>query len=436
MSIEIAGIIVLFFLLIFGGMWIPFAVILTSLAIIYVDLGVAGLRGIGFVGWGSMDSFTLTAVPLFILMAELMLQSGLGERLYRGLGSVANRVPGGFLQANIIGCAIFAAISGSSVATAAAIGTIAVPELKARNYDMRLTYGSLAAGGTLGILIPPSIALIIYATLSDTSVVKLFMAGVVPGLLLTLLFAIYVAFAGRKSGARSRESLVGQSAQQEEKPRGSLKSFLGDVLPFTTLIVVILVSLYFGVATPTEAAGFGCSAAAVISATYGQLSLKVIRDSLRNTLRVSGAILFVVLSAYFFSYALSMSGVNRDLTNWVASLALNRYAFLGIIFALYLILGCFIESIAMIVITVPLLFPVIMSYGFDPIWFGVFLVAMIELGQISPPFGINLFVIQSLSGDRIEEVIAGTVPYYGIILLFYLTLVAVPELALWLPSQM
>lgn len=430
MSIELTGILIVFVVLIFGGMWIPFVVTLTALAIIFLHFGAAGIRGLAFVGWGSMNSFTLTAVPLFILMAELILQSGLGKRLYHGLGELASRIPGGLLQTNIIGCAVFSAISGSSVATAAAIGTVAIPQLKARNYDMRLAYGSLAAGGTLGIMIPPSIAMIIYATLSDTSVVKLFMAGVVPGLLLTLLFVIYIVLAGRKSAALAERQNKGDAARLD------LGAVARDLLPSAALIIVILVSLYLGIATPTEAAGFGCAAAAVIAAAYRQLTFKVIQQSLRNSLRVSGAILFIVLSAYFFSYALSMAGINRDLTNWVASLELNRYAFLSIIFVFYLVLGCFIESIAMIVITVPLLYPVIVNYGFDPIWFGVFLVAMIELGQITPPFGINLFVIQSLSGSRIEEVIAGTFPYYGIIVFFYAMLVAVPDIALWLPSHM
>ena len=402
----------------------PFVIAGASILLILLQQGPAGLRAVGMVTWSSSNSFTLTAIPLFILMAEVLLQSGLAGRLYRGLSVFTGRLPGGLLQTNILGCAMFSAISGSSVATAAAIGTVAIPEQQARDYDMRMAYGSLAAGGTLGILIPPSIAFIIYGSFTDISIAKLFAAGMVPGLVLTAIFSLYVGFAGR----RPADAAVAAAP--------SLSGALLDTLPVILLIALVLGALYSGWTTPTEAAGVGAVLAAVIAAAYGQLTWAVLQRSLQRTLRSSTAILFVVIAAYLFSYAIAISGATSALTSWLVSLNLGRTEFLVAMALIYVALGLFIESIAMIVITVPLIAPVLANYGIDPIWFGVFLVILIELGQITPPFGLNLFVIQGVNNARFADVVRGAVPYYVLLVAFMVVLVLWPSLALWLPSML
>ena len=422
---EIVLIVIGGIVLLVGGLWIPFAIGAAAIAVIVANKGLAGLTAIGVVTWSSSNSFTLTAVPLFILMAEILLQTGLAKRLYRGLAPLTVRLPGGLMQTNIIGCAIFAAISGSSVATAAAIGTVALPELQKRGYPMRMAYGSLAAGGTLGILIPPSIAMIIYGTFTETSIVKLFAAGMIPGLLLAFAFSVFVGVFGRKGQI---------AAQQFVEDTATWRSMLADVGPVLILIVVVLSSLYLGVATPTEAAAVGAVVAVILALLMGEFSLPAMRLALHRTIRSSSAVLFIVITAYLFSFAMAISGVSGALVNFVASLGLERWSFLIVIALVYVVLGLFIDLVAMMVITVPLIAPSFAAYGIDPIWFGVFLVILIELGQITPPFGINLFVIQSLNKARFSDVVMGSVPYYFIMLAFLVLLAWVPSLALWLPK--
>jgi tripartite ATP-independent transporter DctM subunit len=412
-------------ILLAAGLWVPFVIAGASILMILIQQGTSGLKAVGMVTWSSSNSFTLTAIPLFILMAEVLLQSGLASRLYRGLSVFTGLLPGGLLQTNILGCAMFSAISGSSVATAAAIGTVAIPEQQARNYDMRMAYGSLAAGGTLGILIPPSIAFIIYGSFTDISIVKLFAAGMLPGLALTLIFSLYVGIAGRRSNDAAAAA-----------PAASTSKALLDTLPVILLIVLVLGALYSGWTTPTEAAGVGAVLAVFISMAYRQFSPAVLHRSLRRTLRSSTAILFVVITAYLFSYAIAISGATSTLTGWLVSLDLGRTWFIIAVALIFVGLGLFIESIAMIVITVPLLAPMLANYGIDPIWFGVFLVILIELGQITPPFGLNLFVIQGVNNARFSDVVRGTIPYYVLLILFMIVLFLVPSLALWLPSMM
>lgn len=405
------------------GMWIPFVVSGVAIAVIVATRGIDGLNAVGLVTWSSSNSFTLTAIPLFILMAEVLLQSGLATRLYRGLAQATQKLPGGLLQTNIIGCAIFSAISGSSVATAAAIGTVAVPQLEKRGYDMRMAYGSLAAGGTLGILIPPSIALIVYGAFTETSIVKLFAAGLIPGLLLTFMFAAFVGVRGRTT------SMVSQSPVDDPD-----SNVVTDVLPVLGLVLVVLGALYLGFATPTEAAAVGSVAALVIGRIFGKLDGKALRLAFHRATRTSSTILFIVIAAYLFSFAMAISGISNAVTGWIVDLDLSRIYFLIAVAVLYIILGLFIESIAMMVITVPLIAPAFAIYGIDPIWFGVFLVILIELGQVTPPFGLNLFVVQSVNKAPYGDVVMGALPYYALLVAGLILLVVFPALALWLPG--
>jgi tripartite ATP-independent transporter DctM subunit len=324
---------------------------------------------------------------------------------------------------------MFAAINGSSVATAATIGSVAYPQLKKRGYNAKLSAGSLAAGGTLGILIPPSLAMIVYGSFTDTSVAKLFMAGVIPGLMLTAFFMIYIAI---------HAMIKPQDAPREKGPQSVAEFFqaIREIIPFVLLIGGTMGTLYFGLATPTEAAALGCVLAIVIAGFAADLSWTVMIDALRATTRSVGNLLFIIYTAYIFAYAISVAGVGEDVTSWVVGLKLSRLEFFLALFILYTVLGCLVESFGMIVITVPLLYPVLISYGIDPVWFGIILVVFIELGQISPPIGINLFVIQSISRGKFSDVVMGTVPFHILMFVLLILLVIFPEIALWLPNHM
>lgn len=420
---------ILFLVLLAAGMRVPFSISIAGLVYLVAHGGIDALKGLGLVSWGATNSFTLTSIPLFILMAEIMQRSGLSVRIYNGLSKLVRVLPGGLLQTNIAGCALFAAISGSSVATAAAIGTAALPQLAKRNYSPRLSAGTLAAGGTLGILIPPSIAMILYGTFTETSIAKLFMAGIVPGLLLTAMFMLYVGIkAWLDPSVAPREPAPANAAEY--------KAALIDLVPFVLLIGGTIGAIFFGLVTPTEAAAVGCVLAIVISRIWGDLSFGAFRQALKSTVLINGNILFIVFSAFIFSYAISLGGMGEKFTAYLVGLNLSRLEFFFALFVLYTVLGCLVESLGMIVITVPLLYPVLLKYGIDPVWFGIVLVVFIELGQISPPLGINLFVIQSIWDGKLSDVVMGTIPFHLIMFLLLFMLVFWPELALWLPQQM
>jgi C4-dicarboxylate transporter, DctM subunit len=412
-----------------SGMWIPFAIGLTGIIILLTTGGVTELNALGIVVWGGMDSFILTALPLFILMAEILIVSGTSQRFYGALALLLRRLPGGLLQSNIGGCSIFAAISGSSVATAAAIGSVAIPELKKRGYDMSMATGSLAAGGTLGILIPPSGAMILYGMFTELSITQLFIAGLIPGILLSLIFMVYIAIA-----AIFRPSI----APRDDVPL-RLRTFataILDLLPFFTLIGAVLGSMYAGIATPTEAAAVGASVAVVIGAIWGRLDWRLLTEAISRTVSSSCTILMIVAMAFIFSYAVNNAQIASNLAATLTAMNLDRTTFLVVIYVMYALLGCIIDSIGMIMITVPLLYPTILALGIDPIWFGVILVIQVELGQITPPFGINLMVIQSIARCGMGLIIRGCVPYFALMIGFVIFLTVFPEVALWLPQRM
>lgn len=414
-----------------GGLWIPFAIGLTGLLYIFVSLGPAGFNGIGLVAWASTANFSLSALPLFVLMAEVLLKSGLSDRIYRGLSRIVMRLPGGLLQTNIAGSAVFAAISGSSVTTAAAIGAIALPQLSARKYDPGLSAGTLAAGGTLGILIPPSNAMIIYGAFTETSVAKLFIAGIVPGLVLTALMMLLVGvYAVLKPGVAPRE-------QVPPFDTAMALQVASDLGPFAVLIGLVLSGIYFGFMTPTEAAAVGTTLSVLIGMVWGRLDWATFKLALASTVNVTGSLMLIVVAAYIFSFAAAMAGLSQMLGAAVKTFASDQATFLIAVVVLYTVLGCLLESISLMVVTVPVIFPLVLSYGIDPVWFGIVLVVLVELGQITPPMGINLFVIQSIRKEgKLDEVIAGTLPFYALLLAMIGILWLFPDLALWLPGQM
>lgn len=418
-----------FVILLLGGMWIPVGLAVSGLLTLYVAGGISSFNSLGFVAWGSMNSFELIAIPLFVFMGQTILCSGISERFYRGLGRWVGRLPGGLLQSNIVGSAMFAAISGSSMTTALTMGTVAVPELDRRGYNPRMTLGSLAAGGTLGILIPPSIAMVLYGSFTQTSIAKLFVAGIAPGIVLTVLFMIYIAVT-----AVVRRQWVGGIV--ERSTSGERLRSLPDLVPIVALIGVVLGGIYFGVTTPTEAAAVGSAGALGISAAVRRLSRSVFRAAIVGTIRVTSMIMFTVLGGYIFSVAVEMVGLGRNLAEWLGSLDLSPILLVLSLTLIYIALGTVMDSIAIIVGTIPVMFPVAMAYDLDPIWFGIYMVILIELGQITPPMGVICFALQSVSGRPLGDVLRGVVPYMGIFLILLGLIAAFPALVLWLPDQM
>jgi tripartite ATP-independent transporter DctM subunit len=428
-ELQILIVTLLFLALLTAGMAVPFAIAVPAVIYLLMQGGFTALNGLGLMSWGSMNTFALTAVPLFMFMADVLSVSGLSNRIYNGLAKLVAPLPGGLLQTNIAGCAIFASVSGSSIATAASIGGVALPQLTSRSYNRALAAGSLAAGGTLGILIPPSFPMIIYGTFTETSVPKLFIAGVIPGLIMTFLFMLYIGV---------HALIVPNVAPKEQGARNvrEVLRALADIAPFVVLIAGTLGGLYFGVVTTTEAAVIGCFLSILLGFMFGDLTIKKLIEAMHSTVNFTGNILFLIFAAYIFSYAISFAGIGEKLTEFIVGMRLTTLQFYLVLFCLFTVLGCLIESLGMIVITVPLLFPILGRYGIDPILFGVVLVIYIELGQISPPIGINLFVIQSIWDGKLSEVVYGTIPFHLIMFVVLAMVIFWPELALWLPQHM
>ncbi len=379
--------------------------------------------------WGVQNDNLLTSVPLFILLGELLLRSGIADKMYVALSAWLGRIPGGLLHTNIGCCALFAATSGSSVATAATIGTVALPSLKARNYSMRDSLGSLAAGGTLGILIPPSINMIVYGSLTNNSIGKLFIAGIIPGILLSLCFMLYIYAASKVKG----------SARQEDVPPLAQRvRLLGNLVPPLVVFGIVMGSLYFGIATATESAALGVIAATYFVWANGRISLELFKTCFIQTARISGMILLIIAAAFILNLTISLTGAAGEMTKWVTSFGLTGAQMILALIVFYLILGMFMDVLSMQVATIPITYPIVIALGVDPIWYGIFIVLMCELGLITPPVGMNLFVVHGIRPDRggIEDAIWGALPYAVIMILFTLLLMVLPQLALWLPDQM
>ncbi|WP_439515522.1 TRAP transporter large permease subunit [Oceanibaculum nanhaiense] len=405
-----------------------------------LTLGSVGLLGLMFLlpmpqlsllaerSWNSVNTFTLTAVPMFVLMGAVLIRSGVAREMFDSLTCWFGRTPGGVAHAAVGASAVFAAVSGSSLATAATMGKVACPEMISRGYSQRLTYGVVAAGATLGILIPPSIAMIIYGTTVGVPVTKLFMAGVIPGILLSLCFMGGVAlWSALRPGATPR----GESFTFKQKIRGS-----ASVFPFLFIILVVLGSLYAGVATPSEAGGIGAVASLMVCLFRGILTWKLIYETAMETVRVTSFLLLIVVGASIMSWVFDYLRIPRTLVSVVEAAEMAPWMVLIIIACLYIVLGMFIESISMMLMTLPVVFPIILSLGLDPLWFGVFLVVMIEVGLVTPPVGIVLFILRGVGGDvPLKEIVYGVLPFVAIMLAFLTLTYFYPEIVLWLPSQ-
>ena len=430
MSIGLFG---LAFVVMLGMMLvgIPIAVSMAAVGIVggIAAYGTPFMDSIAPVVWGVHNESLLTSIPLFILLGELLLRSGIADRMYIALSAWLGRLPGGLLHTNIGSCALFAATSGSSVATAATVGTVALPSLQKRGYPIRASLGSLAAGGTLGILIPPSVNMIVYGSLTNNSIGKLFIAGIIPGLLLTGCFMLYIAIS----------SLMGGNAMREPKvPMAEKLRSLVHLVPPMVVFGIVMGSLYFGIATTTESAALGVIAALGFVVHSGKMSRELLRTCFISTARVSGMILLIMTAAFILNLTISLTGVAETMTKWVAGLGLSATGLILALIVFYLILGMFMDVLSMQVATIPITYPIATALGVDPIWFGIFIVLMCELGLITPPVGMNLFVVHGIRPDKggIEDAIWGALPYAAIMILFTLLIMAVPQIVTWLPAHM
>lgn len=401
------------------GLWIAISLGITGIIGLLLSGNARLIPSVSEICWNTTNDFILTAVPLFLLMGEVVLHSGISGKFYRSIAKWLYWLPGALLHSNIIACAIFSALSGSSVATAAGIGSIAIPEMKKHGYDRYMIYGSLAAGGTLGILIPPSISLILYGAMTDQSVVKLFTAAIIPGILLTSLFLVYTGI--RTFRSNFEQSQLGEGLTFTESLKG--------VLPMLFLIVLTMGSLYAGFATPTEAAGIGAFLSIVFGFYFGKLDMSKLVSALVGAVKTTSMIVFIMIGAQIFSFSMVSSGINRALLTWVNNSGFSALMLLIVIYVIYIILGFFMDGNSIVFLTVPLLYPLIINAGFDPIWFGVVMVVLIELGLITPPLGLNLFVIQGIDKEAsVADVVKGSIPYMFIMLLMVTILTMFPKL--------
>ena len=423
-----------------AGFALMLAMMLTSIpiAVAMFVVGAGGgllafgkpfLESIASVVWGVQNENLLTCIPLFILLGEILLRSGIADRMYVTLSAWLGRLPGGLLHTNIGCCALFAATSGSSVATAATIGTVALPSLHMRGYSMRDSLGSIAAGGTLGILIPPSVNMIVYGSLTNQSIGKLFIAGIIPGILLTLCFMLFIAATHVVKRSRKQEALP---------PLAERVRLLANLIPPAVVFGIVMGSLYFGIATATESAALGVVTALFFAWRTGRLNLEVLQNCFLQTARISGMVLLIIVAAFILNLLISLTGIAETMTKWVTSLGLTGTTMLFVLILFYLVLGMFMDVLSMQVATIPITYPIVTALGVDPIWYGIFIVLMCELGLITPPVGMNLFVVHGIRPDKggIQDAIWGALPYAVIMILFTLFLMAFPALATWLPQHM
>ena len=430
-NLLLVGVIVIavVFVLLLSGMWVGLA--LGSAGLLYLFLFLpAQAKAVATIFFQASNSFILAAIPLFVFMGEILLRSGIGDQLYRGISVWLGRVPGSLAHTNIAACSIFAAVSGSSVATAATIGTVAIPEMLKRGYDRKITFGSIAGGGTLGILIPPSIAMIVYGAVCQVSVGQLFLAGFIPGILLALMFMTYIGIRAllqpklmprttEKIGWKERISAVGLTA------------------PTVLLILVILGGIYAGITTPSEAGAVGAIAALLLALAYRKLNWQVLRESLLSALQTTCMIMLIIMGALTLSFAVGNAGIPRAMIEWVSSFQVPNTVILFFVYLLYIALGCFFEGLSLLLMTIPITFPLVMELGYDPVWFGVMIVIILEMAMLTPPVGLNLYVLHGLSGGRpMSEIIIGTLPFFGIECIGLALFTVFPQIVLFLPSQM
>ena len=382
--------------------------------------------------WNVLNEFTLSAIPLFIIMGEILLESGVSQKIYSSLSGIFRYIPGGLLHTNIAVCTVFGAISGSSLSTAAAVGSVAYPEMSKRNYNEPMVVGSLAGGGTLGLLIPPSLSLLIYGALTETSIGKLFMGGILPGILMAILFMLYIYIRCIKN-----PKLWNSDTCYEEKLSLSIIDLL-KIWPIAFMILAVMGSIVFGIATPTEAAGVGVISSLLLGLFWGDLSKKKIFKCFYNSAITYGSIGFVVVGAVILAQSISILGIPQELIETIQDMGISKYYVLTLVVLIYLILGCLFDGLSLMVMTLPIVFPLMTNLGFDPVWLGVIITIMIEIGQITPPVGLNLSVLVAVTDNKVGlgETAIATSPYW-ILLLFGILIVTIfPSIVLYMPNHL
>ena len=421
--------IVLLFAVLGSGLWIG----LSLLGVALVGMELFTQRPVGdsmaLTVWGSTSSWTLTALPLFLWMGEILFRSKLSNDMFKGLAPWLNWLPGRLLHTNVVGCTIFAAISGSSAATCATIGKIALPELKKRGYPDAQAIGTLAGAGTLGLLIPPSIIMIVYGVAANVSIAKLFLAGVVPGLMLAALFSGYIVV----------WSLLNRDRLPGKEPRTTLREKLHasrHLIPVVTLIALVLGGIYSGVATATEAAALGVAGSLVLARLEGSLNWASFREGLVAACRTYCMIGLILAGAAFLTLAMGFIGLPRQVAEFIGALQLSPFALMLLLVVFFIVLGCFLDGISMVVLTIAVLLPTVQAAGFDLIWFGIFIVLVVEMAQITPPVGFNLFVLQGLTQREVTWIARTALPLFVLMMAAVLLTYVVPGLALWLPPRM
>ncbi|NOZ84318.1 MAG: TRAP transporter large permease subunit [Epsilonproteobacteria bacterium] len=429
---------VILFTFLLSGLWIGFSLFSTGITLmllynfnlppaIFIWNKIGGLMANSI--WNSTDSWSLASLSLFILMGELLYETDLSSKLFNGLIPWLTKVPGRLLHINVIACSMFAAVSGSSAATTATIGKITLNELSKRGYNRGLSIGSLAGAGTLGFLIPPSIIMIIYGVLSNTSIGKLFAAGILPGLMLGGFYSTYIAI----------YCLINPSTVPKETIEQSLKEKLiasAGIIPVFALIAIVLGSIYLGFATPTEAAALGVVGSLITALLFKSLTLATLKNAFMSSVKTTAMIVFIVMGAAFLSQVVGFVGIARALSLFVAKLGLSKYMLLVVIGIMYMLMGMVLDGISMVVMTLPIILPIMVSAGFSPLWFGIFLVIMVELAQITPPVGFSLFVIQGISNETTSNIIKYSFPFFLIMILSIVILTLFPEIVYYLPNQM
>ncbi len=426
------------FVLLLSGLWIGFSLFLAAICgmllykfnlppTISIWNRIGGL--ISNSVWNSLDSWSLTALPLFVLMGEILYRTAISTKLLNGLLPWLTKIPGKLLHINVFACSLFAAVSGSSAATTATVGKITLSELSKRGYDKNLAIGSLAGAGTLGFLIPPSLIMIIYGVLSDTSIGKLFVGGIIPGLMLAGMYSLYIMIV----------SIIKPNVTPKSEKEYTLKEKIKhskDIFPVVFLILIVLGGIYLGYTTPTEAAAIGVVGSYLFAFISKNLNWQNFKESLFNAVKTTCMICFIIMGAAFLSQVVGFVGIARAISEYIASLNLSPYFLILVLGLMYLFLGMILDGISIVVMTLPIVLPIVTAAGFKPLWFGIFLVIMVELAQITPPVGFSLFVIQGISGENISKILKATFPFFLIMIAMVFILTFFPDIVFYLPSKM
>jgi C4-dicarboxylate transporter, DctM subunit len=417
------------FLILGSGVWIG----LTLSGVAWLGMQLFASRPAGdamaVTIWGSASSWTLTALPLFVWMGEILFRTRLSQDMFKGLAPWMQNLPGRLLHTNVVGCTIFAAVSGSSAATCATIGKMTLPELTGRGYPEKMVVGTLAGASTLGLLIPPSIIMIVYGVSAEVSIAKLFIAGVIPGLMLALLFSGYIAVWALLNPSQVPAADARLSFAQKLAASSSL-------IPVVSLIAAVLGSIYAGIATATEAAAIGVLGSLIIAWLQGSMNWRTFKDALMGATRLYCMIALILAGAAFLTLSMGYIGLPRHLAEWIGSLGLAQWQLVLVLALFYIVLGCFLDGISMVVLTMGVIMPTIQKAGIDPIWFGIFIVLVVEMAQITPPVGFNLFVLQGMTGRELPWIARTALPMFALMCVAVFIIYLVPSLVTWLPQQM